>query len=91
MCLNEECAYRGSAETTQTISIAANSRSPVKSQYEECDLGELGLHAGTHVANPRADFQNMECCSVRMGIMGWTLSYTEYSLIRPSQEHSEKT
>jgi hypothetical protein len=26
-----------------------------------------------------------------MGIMGWTLSYTEYSLIRPSQEHSEKT
>jgi hypothetical protein len=27
----------------------------------------------------------------RMGIMGWTLSYTEYSLIRPSQEHSEKT
>ena len=64
MSESEECAYRGSAETTQTISIAANSRSPVKSQYEECDLGELGLHTDAHVANPRADSENMECCSV---------------------------
>jgi hypothetical protein len=64
MSEGEECAHRGSAGTTQTKFIAVNSRSPVKSQYEECGLGELGLHAGTHVANPRADSQNMEHCSV---------------------------